>query len=74
MFEMLDVGVLVRFSQMFPDVLYTCSNIPAIPASADRSEGIVEVWESFLKILGRRERTKEEKCKSRHEPVGVRGG
>ncbi len=41
MFEMLDVGVLVRFSQMFPDVLYTCSNIPAIPASADRSEGVI---------------------------------
>ncbi len=27
MFEMLDFGILVRFSYMFPDVLYTCSNL-----------------------------------------------
>ncbi len=27
MFEMLDFGILVRFSWMFPDVLYTCSHI-----------------------------------------------
>ena len=27
MLEMLDFGILVRFSQMFLDVLYTCSNI-----------------------------------------------
>ncbi len=31
------------------------------PGRADRSEGIFEVLESFLNMLGRRERTKEEK-------------